>query len=375
MSDLNQVIVVPVSLEKHPDADTLSIVRIEGYNVVVRTEDWINEDRGAYIPPDNVVDVTRPEFKFLDEGIVGRTTARIKAKRLRGVMSQGLLIPVPKKVIYEGRYSDAIEEGTAIWGYEFNIGDDVTEYFGVTRYVSPVDLQLEGNAGEAISKHEGPSNPGIKYDIDSWFKYRRLLPEGTEVVLTEKIHGTNARYTYQDGKMWCGSRSFYRRQSAGSVYWRALEENPWIEEFCRSYPDVVLYGEIFGWVQTLRYGSKPGQLFFRAFDVFDSLSNNTQFWGWDKFYNSMSLKKSEFDVDGGIYISKDIDSTQRIVPFIYRGFISDELIEKHMDGPSVFFPGHIREGIVIKPVDEMYDLRLGRVILKAVSPVYLSKQK
>jgi hypothetical protein len=38
--------------------------------------------------------------------------------------------------------------------------------------------------------------------------------------------------------------------------------------------------------------------------------------------------------------------------------------------------GHIREGIVIKPFyNEIYDSRLGRVIVKAVSPEYLSRGK
>lgn len=159
MSDLNKVFVVPIKLEKHPDADSLSLVEIDGYVVVVRTEDWINEDRGAYIPPDNVVDVTRPEFKWLDSGIVGRTQERIKARRFRGIMSQGLLVPIPVEDPDIMFHIQPIK-------YKFNVGDDVTEYFGVTRYQSPEDLKLEG--GDQAS---GPAHPGIKYDVESWFKY------------------------------------------------------------------------------------------------------------------------------------------------------------------------------------------------------------
>lgn len=360
MSDLNKVFVVPFEMEKHPDADSLSLVKIEGYTCVVRTEDWVGETRAAYIPPDNVVDITRPEFKFLDSGIVGRTTERIKARRFRGIMSQGLLVPIPMEIMRQGLlvpiptdecYRNAPE-------YKFNIGDDVTEYFGVTRYVSLEDLKLA--AGESTS---GPPTPGIHYDIESWFKYRRAIPEGTEIILTEKLHGTNARFTFQEGEMHVASRSNYRKKEVGNLYWKALEENPWIENFCRKYEGVVLYGEIFGWVQTLKYGAKPGQIHFRAFDVYD----NGQFWDWEKFY-----KRITHGISSEGY---DLDFANRIVPIIYRGLCSNEIIETHMNGQSIFFPGHIREGVVIKPVVEMSDLRLGRVILKAVSPAYLEKAK
>ncbi len=262
MSDLNKVFVVPVVMEKHPDADSLSIVKIEGYQCVVRSEDWVGEDRAAYIPPDNVVDITRPEFKFLDTGIVGRTTERIKARRFRGVMSQGLLVPIPKEItqipVTSGVLRSLRLAVSTESEYKFQIGDDVTEYFGVTRYQSQEDLAL-GQGSSAV----GPPDPGVHYDIESWFKYKRVIPEGTPVVLTEKLHGTNVRYTFQNGEMHVGSRSFYRSKEKANIYWRALEENPWIEEFCRKYEGVVLYGEIFGWVQTLNMAQNKDKFSLR----------------------------------------------------------------------------------------------------------------
>ena len=197
MSDLNKIEVVPVVMEKHPDADSLSLVTVfDGYTVVVRSVDWEGISKAAYIPPDNVVDITRPEFSFLESG-------RIKAKRLRGVMSQGLLVPVPDN---------------------FQIGDDVTEYLGVTRYIPEADREVSfGGDGEVA-----PPSPGITYDIESWFKYKNVFKEGEDVVITEKIHGTNSRYTFQNDRMYCASRSMYRKD-VGNVYWRVLHDNPWIE--------------------------------------------------------------------------------------------------------------------------------------------------
>ncbi|MGH9759840.1 MAG: hypothetical protein ACREAC_03250 [Blastocatellia bacterium] len=81
----HKVEVVPVVLERHPNADTLSVVKVfGGYTVCVRTVDFKDGDLGAYIPPDSVVDSSRPEFAFL----AGHE--RIKVKRLRGIVSMGL---------------------------------------------------------------------------------------------------------------------------------------------------------------------------------------------------------------------------------------------------------------------------------------------
>ena len=84
----HRVEVVPITLEPHPNADTLSIVRVfAGYTVCVRTTDWQGRALGAYVPPDSLVDTTRPEFAFLADG--KRARQRIKVKKLRGVAAWG----------------------------------------------------------------------------------------------------------------------------------------------------------------------------------------------------------------------------------------------------------------------------------------------
>lgn len=86
--------------------------------------------------------------------------------------------------------------------------------------------------------------------------------------------------------MYAGSRNHYRRRtderdpwyrrlvrwaSGGRygklrvekcVYWLAVKQNPWIEDLCRSHPDYIFYGEIFGWVQKLRYGATEAGMCF-----------------------------------------------------------------------------------------------------------------
>jgi RNA ligase (TIGR02306 family) len=318
MSDLNKVEVVPFEMTPHFNADSLSVVRVfDGYNCVVRTCDWEGVTKAAFSPPDNIVP-DRPEFAFLQ----GKN--RIKAKKLRGVVSQGLLVPVPD---------------------HFNIGDDVTEYFGVVRYDPETSNPTKTNPANFIA---GPVSGGVKYDLESWFKYRRLIPDGTEVSVTEKIHGASAKYTYQDGEFWVSSRNFYRKESDDDMWWQILRSNQWLMHLCAFNEGVIFHGEVYGWVADLRYGHLQGMRSFRIFDA----------WKDGQF-----IDRSRF-----LYIVPP----DYQVPELWRGPHSIEKIEELIDGKSVL-GGNIREGVVIKPVKEMYDNRVGRLCLKAVSPSYLER--
>lgn len=317
-----KVEVVPVKLEKHPNADSLSIVRVfDGYTVCVRTEDWIGRDKGAYIPPDSIVP-DNEMFAFLE----GKT--RIKAKKLRGVNSFGLLVPAP--------------EGA-------QIGDDVAEILGVTHYEPEIKPDVSGGETEAP-----PPIPGEIYDIESWYKYANEFQIGEEVVITEKIHGMNSRFTYQNGKLYAGSRRQWVKEG-DNTFWKILELVPWIKSFCILNPNTILYGEIFGAVQKgFNYGLDSKVPFgFRAFDVYA----DGAFLDYDL---ALGGANSDF-----------------LVPVLYRGPYHPDKVKELVDGPSVM-PGanHIREGVVIKPTKERFSERLGgRLILKAVSVDYLEGKK
>lgn len=335
MSDLNEAEVVSVVLEEHPNADSLSIVRVwDGYTVCVRTSDWEGVDLGVYIPPDNIVPDTEA-FSFLDNH-------RIKTRKFRGVMSQGLLTPIPEGIIAQ-------------------LGDRLSEEMGITRYVSQQDSALSFSSNMATA----PEFPGVKYDVESWFKYRNYFNEGEEVVITEKLHGTNARFTYQDGEFHVASRSFFRQPPDDGndpcVYWRALRDNEWLKIFLIEHPGTIVYGEIFGWVQDLRYGKTPGVIDFKVFDVYNTPNRLSAIRGGH--WSSWSSLEQLF-------------SPPQLVPVLYKGPYSHEIVETFISGRS-FIEGadHIREGVVIKPVNGRFNDKFDRLILKAVSPEYLSKVK
>lgn len=325
VNSTHKVEVVEVKLREHPNADSLSIVDVHGgYPCCVRTEDWRDGDLGAFIPPDSVVDVSRPEFAFLAKGT--KTRHRVKCVKLRGVQSFGLLMKAP--------------DGA-------QVGDDVAEHFGVEHYEPEMRGACTG--GEAI---EAP--PALacmsRYDVDSMRRYPHLFENGEMVYVTEKIHGANARYCWLDDKMWCGSRAEWKMPSTQSIWWRALTDE--MEAFCKCHPGYVLYGEVYGAVQELRYGLQ-NKVRFAAFDVHHPVN------GYLNAEESEDLLR-----DYGV----------RRVPFIGILPYAFDIICDLAEGEScVTGADHIREGVVVKPLKERWHQSIGRVQLKVVGAGYLQK--
>lgn len=320
----HRVEVVPVKLESHPDADSLSIVRVHAYQVVVRTQDWQDKPLGAYIVPDSVVDTTRPEFAFLG------AHPRIRVKKLRGVVSQGLLVPAPT--------------GS-------KLGDDVAENLGVTRYEPPEPMTTRGE------DECGPEGWVPIYDVESWFGYPSVLTPNEEVVVTEKIHGASARYRWFNDRIYAGSRTNWKKESSKVYWWKALEITPEIIPFCQAHPDWTLYGEVYGQVQDLTYGLTRCQ--FIAFDIW----NGTRWLNWDEVDGFRDAKGGPLPW----------------VPLVHIGPYEEPRVRSMADGKSIVAGWNgvdqIREGVVVRPLVERSHIEIGRVQLKLVSDDYLMRKQ
>ena len=93
MSTFSVPVVRVGAVSRHPNADTLSLTEVRGCPVVLRTGSFAEGDLAVYVPVDAVVDTTVPELAFL--AAEGKTSVRIRAKRLRGTFSMGLLVAAP----------------------------------------------------------------------------------------------------------------------------------------------------------------------------------------------------------------------------------------------------------------------------------------
>lgn len=319
MSSLGQATVCKVEkIENHPNADKLDLVHFDGVTVCSQKGLYSEGQLVIYVPPDMYKIGDHPSLSFL-------TSPHIKARCLRGVMSYGLIID---------NVVGAVE------------GENVTEQIGLMRYEDWQDL----NQPQNTKVIKGPSGQVCYTDIKSFKKYHYLF-ENTEVVITEKIHGQNARYVVQDGKLYVGSRTRWIEED-NSSWWEAARQYK-LYELLSKYPNIMLAGEVYGWVQDIRYNHDKGKYSFIAFDCYD-LSTG-------KYLNYDHFSK----------ICNDINIP--VVPVKYFGnYPGVEYIKKISEEDSALYPG-LSEGIVIKPSVEIYNSKIGRLILKNHSDRYLTR--
>jgi RNA ligase (TIGR02306 family) len=322
----HQVHIITIdSVLPHDNADSLEIIPINGWSVVVRKADYTIGQRAIYIEPDYLVPTDRPYFAFLAKP--NRTQHRLRAIRLRGVVSFGLLISVPPDLMH---IVDSVQ---------------MMEALGVQRYEPPVKFL----AANALPDEEAPPIYCPKFDIESFKNFPHLIKEGEEVIITEKIHGANARYLWTNDKLYIGSRNRWIDPNTDSVWRAAYDSCPAIERWITANPDTILFGEIFGKVQSLSYG-RPNSVDFRAFAALSR----------DKWINQDELFASASE---GL----------KPVPILYQGpfklHIAAELAEEDslVDGAPA---GHMREGVVVVPSIERFGPSSGRTALKLISNRY-----
>lgn len=315
MSD-HSIPVVEVLLSPHPNADSLSIVSVGAFTCCVRSADWKDGMLAAYIPPDSVVDTMRPEFAFL----AGHE--RIRVKRLRGVISMGLLVPAPL--------------GMAV-------GDNAAEALNVSHYEPPIPADTGGESAKP------PSGWRPVYDVENIRRYPTIILPGELVTVSEKLHGASGRWCFDGGVFHCGSRTEWKRESDTNLWWRAFRQTPELADILRDRPEMTIYGEVYGQVQDLKYGAAPGEVRVGVFDVLDGAR-------W---------------IDGNE--ARDRYSRLPWVPLLYRGPFDLNAVLALAEGKTLAGGGHVREGCVVKPQTERACIEIGRVQLKAVGSGYLER--
>lgn len=383
----HKVEVVPVRLERHPNADRLSVVKVFGYTVCTGTAEWLARPMadfehagegpyrlGAYVPPDSLCPINRPEFTFLADQDKGDGFARIKAKKLRGVVSFGLLVPAPP--------------GS-------KIGDNVADILGVKHYEPPLEEEQGAKrfamGGEVAP---GPNVHTVKYDVDAFRRYHQVFQQGEPVIVTEKVDGSSAKYVFHDGQIHCSSRTEWKREYPSyehltvesliakgceeekarevverlqnkpvkkNLWWYALERCPSLRAFCEAYPDYVVYGEVFGRQGKLKYTNDPDEVFFAAFDIM----TNGRWMDGEEARKLLEIYEVPVVPLVLPQLSKVLTYT---IPYDF------DTICSLAEGPSLWRGANcLREGVVVKPVKERYDHQVGRVCLKAVSATYLER--
>ncbi len=365
----------------HENADSLEIVMVDGYQVIVRKGIYYKGEMVAYIPENSVL----PEFVLKHIGLWDKDTNSgssmmhgknknvVRAVKLRGIVSQGLVFPVTDDGTGDGYMTTGDGDG------EFAIvreGDNVASILCITKYEPEIPPHMSGevfNIGTDVM---------ISFDIENIKSFPNIIEENEEVVFTEKIHGTATiigvlplRHAHPEAfgenkniiiaSKGLGSKGLVFKNNKNN------EKNLYI----RTTRDIVsaldkmidhetlesgffILGETFGpKVQDLAYTDKVE---FRCFGIVTGLGRKIDFLQYD----AMVTKCKELNIN--------------TVPVVYRGNYTHELMKEHTDGNTTMSKNHIREGIVVVPINERKDFTIpssnGRVWLKSVSVKYLMRK-
>lgn len=362
MSSLKVEIVTLDKIEAHPNADRLEIGWVSGWQVVIPKGVFDVTTLCVYFPIDSILPEALEAKLFSPDSKIKLSKRRIKTIKIRGAISQGLLVRVDEV------FTD---------DYGLFVGKDVADTLGVTKYEPP-----EPTGGKFYGKQTSKrqSNPNFhKYtSIENFKWYPNLYQPGEIVYVTEKIHGTNFRagwVPYFANTWWkrlkqllhlapkyefvYGShnvqfqdtprkKGFYGPTLGKNVYAEAVEKYNLRNKL--KFGEVI-YAEIYGdGIQKgYLYSCKPGE---RKMVVIDMKLNG-------EYVSHLALV---------IFCAK---VPLPVVPLDTEMPYDEVTIRKLVDAPS-WLGSELREGVVIKPVTERTCV-IGRKILKWKSSEFLLK--
>ncbi len=332
---MSNLIISVATIEKltpHNNADSLELAQILGWQLVVRKGEYKIGDKIVYFPIDTVLPQELSDrfgvTNYLSKG-------SIRCAKLRGEPSFGLAVKPEND--------------------EWQVGQNVAEYYaalGVKKYKPPVRV----TAGDAELEHP----LFMTYtEIENMRNFPNIFKYGEMVILTEKIHGSNSRVGIIEGEFMAGSKGVHRKRPQDdkfetNLYWYPLSLSSvrsFLENLATKHKQVILFGEIYGSkIQSLDYGHK-GTMGYRAFDILI----DGHYLDWPDF----AALCAQYSID--------------TVPVVASLPFHLDTIKKYSEGNTLLLENnaHIREGVVIKPLQERTDPRLGRAILKYVGDQYL----
>ena len=345
-----------VTVSPHPNADRLDIAQVADYMCVIGKDSMKTGDLAAYIPEGALVPDDILEELNLTGRLAGKKRNRVKAIKLRGVLSQGIVYPVT---------------GERLKGIPDTIGLDVTGNLGLVKYVPEIPTHMNGEIVPA-------SGLTIRYDIENVKRHPDVFEDGEPVVITEKLHGTWAMFGWRKvAGMLVSSKGLSSKGFVFDLHSEKNDSNLYVRQFRRVKDDmaalhrhltrwcpeaefgIYILGEIVGrGVQDLTYGKAEPE--FLVFDIYVGSP------GTGRYLDTHTVQAAIY----GTHMTR-IDH----VPILHEGPYDRAEVARHLDGMSTLDPkGTIREGVVIRPIRERRDPTIGRVILKSVSEKYLLRK-
>lgn len=324
------------SIHPIPEADNIEAATVNGWTVVVKKGEFSPNDYCVYCEVDSFLPIS-PKYEFLRKSSYKKMGDiegfRLKTVKLRGVISQGLILPTSVLSTTNYVYNDMP-----------CVGDDVTELLGIVKYEPPIPAELAGVV-------KGPFPSFIPRTDEE--RIQNLTKEFEELrresyYVTEKLDGTSATFYYNNGEFGVCSRNWELEEAATNTYWKIANELRLKDRLAELDRNIAIQGEIIGeGIQGNKYKIKGHK--FYLFNVY-SITHATK----------VSLPLMHMVRD-----ALELESVPLLtVEFILPKTIAEVLA--YAEGKSQLNAQIEREGVVIRSTDS-------KISFKAISNKFLLK--
>jgi RNA ligase (TIGR02306 family) len=339
------------SVKPIPGADFIEAVVVDGgWQVVERKGRVSVGELVVYAEPDSFIPFELAPF--LSEGKEPREYNGVKGERLRTVklkktLSQGLIF----------KLSDLPE---AILGGGLNLGEDLTEALGITKWEAPIPAclsgQVRGNFPSWIQKTDQERVQNLNREV-----FQDHKEEKYEV--TVKLDGSSCTIYVKDGVVGVCSRNLDLTETEGNSFWSAARGQKIVEGLEELHAlngsNIALQMELIGeGIQGNQEGIKGHRLYL--FDVF--LIDEQRYMEPTLrrlFLKEILIAMFGMDLEHVPVLEEALVVTDQ--------FSNQEEILAYADGPSMN-PSVKREGVVFKSEDSPFTF-------KAISNKWLLKNQ
>lgn len=326
------------NIRKHPNADSLCVGNVLGWQVV------FNNEKDSYKEDDlviyTVIDTVLPDnaqFEFLRN-----KKFKIKPIKLRGIESAGIIFPVNTLTFFGYDMREPLSEGM-----------DVTDIIGVKHFEKPVPFELAGQAIGTI--------PGfvIITDEDNLRTYPNAIPEmyGRQFYITRKDDGSSGTFLIKGGEFNVCSRRINLKENESNGFWKMAHKYDIKNVLLKTFPDtdIAIQGEVCGpGIQKNKLGLTS--LEFHLFNIFDI------------------TKRTYLDYDKIVQFSQEnnIPMVTVISEGVAFGHNLEELVQ--LANQQKYPTGGPAEGIVIRPKESFLSNELGKAWSgKVLNELYIEK--
>lgn len=326
------------------DADNIELAKVMGWQCIVKKGEFRVGDKAVYFEVDSYLPI-EDKYEFLRASSYRKNPYigegfRIRTMKLRGELSQGLLLPLN---IFTNK-----EELKKL-----NIGDNLTELLGVKKWIMP---EIEGASGTVIGQKPFNIPTTDELRIQSSEIFLEKL-KGKAYYIATKMDGTSCTMYHKDGKFGVTGRNDEFKDDGKNSFWEYAHKHGITEKLINYGKNIAIQGEFCGHgIQKNPLGLLEPKFF--VFDIVD-LDNNNRYYSFDELVTTVS--KLGLDLVPVEEIGDSFDYTL------------EELLEK---AKGKYDSGKHKEGIVIRPQIPEYVLEVySKLSFKVLNNDFLLKEK